>query len=155
MLQTKLLLRSDNGGYMWILWTGNNPAGHVVDATAASIGQQGSLVVLSVLTVGLSSGHHDVANMQLCKRVQRCARMHALPLRPASIPPPILSALVPSLYGGGDYFFHLWYHASLWAVFFMPPVLHAGCGVLVECLICSHGRVHRGRCALVVSSLCL
>ena len=27
------------------------------------------------------------------------------------------------------------YHASLWAEFCVMPVLHAACGVLVQCLI--------------------
>ena len=43
------------------------------------------------------------------------------------------------------------YHASLWAVFCVTPVLHAGCGVLVDCLMCSHGRVQSGCCADVVA----
>ena len=36
-----------------------------------------------------------------------------------------------------------------------PPadaVLHAGCVMLVECLVCSHGRVQSGCCAVVVTS---
>ena len=40
----------------------------------------------------------------------------------------------------------------LWAVFCVMPALHAGCGVLVEYLMCLHGRVQSGSCAVVVTS---
>ena len=37
----------------------------------------------------------------------------------------------------------------------MALVLHAGCGVLVEGLMCSHMRMQSGCCAVVVTSLWL
>ena len=48
-------------------------------------------------------------------------------------------------------FTHLLYHARLWAVLCVTLVLHTGCGVLVQYLICSHGRVRSSCCAVVVT----
>ena len=48
------------------------------------------------------------------------------------------------MYRGGAVLIPRLYHASLWAVSYVNPVLHAGCGVLVECLMCSNGRVQSG-----------
>ena len=39
-------------------------------------------------------------------------------------------------------------HASLWAVFCVPPVLRTGYGVKVQGLTCSHGRVQYGCCVV-------
>ena len=52
----------------------------------------------------------------------------------------------------GALFIPILYQANLWAVFCVTPVLHAVCGVLVECLMCSHGLVPSGCCAVVVTS---
>ena len=55
----------------------------------------------------------------------------------------------------GALFIPLLYHAGLWAVYCVMPVLHAGRGVLVECLMCSRVQVQSagaGCCAVVVTS---
>ena len=74
--------------------------------------------------------------------------------RSRSPPPPSLRAApvaaVPSLFGEGAMLIPLCDHASLWAVFCVMLVLYAGRGVLVECLMCSHGRVHSGYGVVVV-----
>ena len=44
------------------------------------------------------------------------------------------------------------YHASLWSVFCVTRVQHTRCGVLVSCLICTHGHVHSRCCAVVFTS---
>jgi hypothetical protein len=45
------------------------------------------------------------------------------------------------------------YHANLWTVFCMTSVPHTRCGVLVYCLICSHGHVQyrTKRCCCAVT----
>ena len=46
----------------------------------------------------------------------------------------------------------LLYHAGLWAVFCETPVPNAGCGLLYEYMMCSHGCVQPFFCAVVVMS---
>ena len=46
-------------------------------------------------------------------------------------------------------FICLVYHASLWAVFCVTPMLCTGYDVMVEGLPCPHGRVQYGCCVVV------
>ena len=52
---------------------------------------------------------------------------------------------------GGALFIRLSYHACLWDVLCVTPVLHTGCGVMLQGLICSHGCVQSSCCAVVVT----
>ena len=56
------------------------------------------------------------------------------------------------MYWGGAVLIPRLYHASLRAVFYVNPVLHAGCGALVQCLMCFHGLVQYCCFAIVITS---
>ena len=59
----------------------------------------------------------------------------------------------PPCQGGGDaLFIRLLYHASLWAVLCVKPVLHTGYDVMAKGLTCSHERVQY-YCCVVVGTL--
>ena len=80
------------------------------------------------------------------------------PPPPALIRPSGGRGALPVLRGRA-LFIRLLYHASLWAVLCVTPVLHTGYGVMAEGLTCSHGHVQyvnlnvSNGCCVVVGTL--